>query len=73
VVFRLNFSALTASDGGAIVEVVGTLDTTVDTRTTGEVITYITTKIVLGPGSTASSFLYFEAKSGYYQFISASS
>ena len=59
VVFRLNFNSLTASDGGATVEVVGSLDATVDTQATGAVVTDITTEVSTGPGSTVSSFLYF--------------
>ena len=59
VVFRLNFNSLTASDGGAIVEVVGSLDATVDTQASGSVVTDITTEVATEPGSTASSFLYF--------------
>jgi hypothetical protein len=59
VLFRLNFNSLTASDGGAIVQVVGSLDATVDTQASGAVVTDITTEVFTGPGSTASSFLYF--------------
>ena len=59
VLFRLNFNSLTASDGGAVVQVVGSLDATVDTQASGAVVTDITTEVFTGPGSTASSFLYF--------------
>ncbi|MHC4104749.1 MAG: hypothetical protein ACYSR9_07415 [Planctomycetota bacterium] len=59
VLLRLNFNSLTASDDGYILEVVGTLDVTVDTRASGEVVTEITTEIDTGSGTTASSFLYF--------------
>ena len=60
VVFRLNFDSLTASDGTSTVEVFGTLDATVETLPSGDVLTEVTTEVSTGPGSTASSLLHFE-------------
>lgn len=60
VLFRLNFNSLTGSENGAIVEVAGTLDVTVDTHASGAVVTDITTEVAVGPGTTASSFLHFD-------------
>jgi len=57
--FRLNFDSLTASEDGVIAEIAGTLDVTVDTQVSGLVVTGITTEVATGPGTTASSFLYF--------------
>ena len=59
VVFRLNFDSLTASDGVSSVEVFGTLDSTVETLPSGDVLTEVTTEVGTGPGSTASSVLHF--------------
>jgi len=59
VLFRLNFNSLTASDTEGIVQVVGSLDVSVDTTASGVVVTEITTEVATGPDTTASSFLYF--------------
>ncbi len=60
VVLRLNFNSLTASEDGYILEVAGTLDVTVDTLASGEVVTEITTEVDTGGGTTASSHLHFD-------------
>ena len=60
VVFRLNFENLTASDGTNTLEVFGTLDATVETLPSGDVLTDVTTEVGTGPGNTASSVLHFE-------------
>ncbi|MEE4265930.1 MAG: hypothetical protein V2I56_24790 [Desulfobacteraceae bacterium] len=67
VVFRLNFNTLTASDSETLVEVVGTLDTTVDTQASGSVVTDITTEVATGPGETVSSFLYFGEREDFIE------
>ena len=59
VVLRLNFNSLTASQGSNIVEILGSLDVTVDTQISGVVLTEVTTEVGLGPGPKASSLLYF--------------
>jgi hypothetical protein len=59
IVLRLNFNDLTASDNGYVLVVYGTLDVTVESKLSGEVVTKITTEIDTGGGSTASSHLYF--------------
>jgi len=59
VLVRLNFNTLTASEGGAVVEVIGTLDVTVDSQPSGSLLTTLTTEVSIGSGSVASSFLYF--------------
>jgi hypothetical protein len=59
VVLRLNFNNLTVTDNGYILDVYGTLDVTVDTLASGEVVTEITTEVDIGGGATASSHLYF--------------
>ena len=60
VVFRLNFDSLTASDGGSTLGSFGTLDSTVETLPSGDILTDVTTEVGTGPGSTASSLLHFE-------------
>ena len=67
VVFRLNFNTLTASDSDTLVEVVGTLDATVDTQASGSVVTDITTEVATGPGETVSSFLYFGEREDFIE------
>jgi hypothetical protein len=59
VLLRVNYNTLTASESGAVVEVVGTLDVNVDTQASGTVIFDATTEVTTGSGTTASSFLYF--------------
>jgi hypothetical protein len=59
VVLRLNFNTLTAAEGGAVVEVVGSLDAMVDSQASGSLVTTLTTEVSVGSGSVASSFLYF--------------
>lgn len=56
---RLNFNSLQATDNVNIVEVIGTLDVTIDTSESGAVNIDLSTEIDLGSGSTSSSFLYF--------------
>lgn len=59
VVLRLNLNGLTATDSDGTLEIVGSLDVTVDSLASGEIVTTITTEVATGPGTTASSFLYF--------------
>ena len=67
VVFRLNFDSLTASDGASTLGVFGTLDATVETLASGDVLTDVTTEVGTGPGSTASSLLHFEEGDDFIQ------
>jgi hypothetical protein len=59
VVLRLNFENLTASGGGEVVLVLGTLDATVEAPEPGTIVTKATTEVATGSDTTASSFLYF--------------
>jgi hypothetical protein len=67
VKFRLNFDSFSASDGGSVVNVFGTLDVTVDAQASGTVITTLTTEVSTGGGSTASSLLQFEEGDDFIQ------
>ena len=59
LVLRLNFDTLTASGGGSFIEIIGTLDVTVEQLAPDEIEIKITTEVGDGSGSTVSSFLYF--------------
>lgn len=56
---RLNFNSLQATDNVDSVEVIGTLDVTLDTSESGAMTIDLSTEIDLGSGTTSSSFLYF--------------
>ena len=59
LVLRLNFDTLTASGGGSFIEIIGSLDVTVEQLAPDEFEVIITTEVGIGSGSTSSSFLYF--------------
>ena len=66
--FRLNFNSLTATDGGSVIGIFGTLDVTVDALASGTVVTTITTEVrPPGGGPPASSVLSFEEGSDFIQ------
>jgi hypothetical protein len=59
LIFRLNFETLRASESGYTIEVVGSLDVTVDAPDQDTIIIDVTTEVGAVFGDTASSFLYF--------------